>query len=179
MICLDKSEKRWLIGGSLFLAFVIILCVSSPYWDKIGLGGSKCSCPWCMAEQYAEDGGYEIEYKHTDDSMSVIVRRSGSQETVSEQDVDGQVPVDEVVDEYNPDAEGYWIVDDNGMDIVLYNDGHGRYWYVDSSDGYPVVTDRRFEGEVYPTESEDESFVGYDDDVAYTIDEDGNVYVEG
>lgn len=178
------------------MLLVILVCITSPYWGNLSFGNnsSQCQCPWCMAEKYAVDNEYEIVYNYTSDGMSITVRPQQDDIPVIDSIPEDEnqvndyyedqwdVQAEDIEPEVKHNEEGYYVLNENGQDIVLYTDGNGTYWYVDSNDGYPVVTDNIYEGKV-PGETVsdtvegtvDESFGGYGGEMP-VVGEDGNTY---
>ena len=57
---MSKTDKRWVIFGSLFIALVIMICVTSPYWDLVY---DSCSCSGAETRvglRVVDEGDYQF-----------------------------------------------------------------------------------------------------------------------
>ncbi|MBD5585758.1 MAG: hypothetical protein HDQ88_11805 [Clostridia bacterium] len=168
---MDKKERRWLVAGCVFLLLIIFLCASSPYWDTWSQDtgtASQCNCPWCQAEREGINlDEYGLDYYYDQDGLNIIMSpycMLGEGEPAGE-------PIEEPV--HNPD--GYYVMYENGHDIVLYSDGDGNYYYCESEDGYPVITDEPYEGWVPGEEPIDDTYGGVAGEMP-VVGEDGQTF---
>lgn len=167
MVIVDKQEKRWLVAGGVFLLLIIFLCASSPYWDtwfRSPGTAVQCNCPWCQAEREGIDlDEYGLDYYYDSDGLTIVMSPYSM--------LDDGEPVEEQC--HNPD--GYYVMYDNGRDVVLYSDGNGNYYYCRSENGYPVVTDEPYLGQVPGEGCVDESYGGMAGEMP-VVGEDGQTF---
>lgn len=174
---MEKSEKRWIVGGGLFLLLVILVCMTSPYWgqwgDVLTNRTNQCNCPWCQAERAGANlDDYGLEYNYSNDGLQIVITPYGMLDSNNEDSNDAVVndTGDTVSLPEESMNQGYYVFDDNGHDVVLYTGGDGIYYYCDSEDGVAKVTDNEYDI--------DESFGCYGGKMP-VVDENGQtIYLE-